>query len=168
MGILTTQSNQINHKSDAGQGCLAKSRIRPSILPHLSLQFPLDKGANVLHAPTIYAQVAIAGSGRRPELDRLTFFIKDKFHIIDEPQQEAGEFIMKIPVGLLNEFRARQAIDEGLECVFCPSQTLLIPIGRDLATLICGLRRYAVRTRGAGSKSFHIHVVKTVRPYTGL
>lgn len=85
-------------------------------------------------------------------MNRLRGLIKDKFHIIDEPQQEAGEFIMKIAVILLHELGTRQTTDDSLQCCLGTGQTLLIPIGRDPAALIRPLRGYAIRTRRARRK----------------
>ena len=166
--ILTTQVNQINHKSPALAASPWESCITRSRLSNFVLQFPFNQGANLFHTPTIHTKVAITGPGSRPELNRLCCVIKDKFHIIDEPQQETGEFIVEIPVVFFDESGARQSINDGLQRVLRASQILLIPIWRDLSTLIGRLRRHAVGTRGAGRKYFHGIAVRMVRTYTEL
>jgi hypothetical protein len=101
------------------------------------------------------SEIAIASPGRRPEVDGPVVFIKHEFHIIDESQEGAGEFIPKRNLRFLDEFGARQPGHDGLQHSFRRIEILLKPVRSNPMRVIRRLRGYAIGTGGARGKWFH-------------
>lgn len=71
-------------------------------------------------------------------------FIKEKFHIVHEAEQEAGELIMKISLVFFNKFDTRQAGNDCLQRFFGLGTCLSIPKRHDCMAFISGLSRDTV------------------------
>ncbi len=67
-----------------------------------------DEAANLFHAPTIHAKIAISGSRGRSKANGSSWIVEQEFHIVDEPKEEAGDFVMQVKVILPYESGPRQ------------------------------------------------------------
>lgn len=83
--------------------------------PPTVLEFPLDLRPDVLHPAAIHAEIPVADARGGAKVDRLGCFIEEKFHVVDEPQEKARKFVMKIAIFFLDQVGAREATDNGLQ-----------------------------------------------------
>ena len=83
----------------------SETLVSYSSMACFALQPTFNDHSNLLHAPSIDAQIAIAGPGSRSKMDRLRFVIKHEFDIIHESKQQARKFVMEVGPILFNEFR---------------------------------------------------------------
>jgi len=116
----------------------------------MELQLLLNKGAHLLHARAIDAQIAVAGAGGGAEMEGLGLVVEQKFDIVDETQQQAGEFVVQVGLVFHDELRAWQGTDDFLQRLLGFNPRLAIANGRDGMARILSLGRDAVGTGGAG------------------
>jgi hypothetical protein len=116
---------------------------RPTVLDPSLHEF-----SDLFHPPAVDAEVAIADSGRGPEMDRSGLGVEEKLHIVDKSKQPAGEFKMQVGLFFADESGAGQRQHRGLERFFCSRLMFLIPQRRDRMLLVLSLRRDAIGARG--------------------
>ena len=116
----------------------------------MELQLLLNKGAHLLHALAIDAQIAVTGAGGGAEVDSLGFIVEQKFDIVNEAKQQAGGLVAEVDLVFLDKLHAWQGTDDFLECLLRLSTRLTIAKWRDGMILIRRLRGDAVWAGGAG------------------
>jgi len=115
----------------------------------MGLQFFSYEGTHLLHALAIDTQIAVAGAGGGAEVDGLSFIVEQKFHIVNEAEQQTGGLVVEIGLVFLDELHAGQGTDDFLECLLRLSTRLTIAKWRDGMILIRRLRRDAIGATGA-------------------
>ena len=115
----------------------------------MALQLCPYEGPHLLHALAIDAHIAVAGAGGGAEVDGLGFIVEQKFDIVNEAEQQAGEFVMQVRLVFFDELGAGQGTDDFLECLLRLSTRLTIAKWFDGMALILGLGRDAIGAGGA-------------------
>lgn len=72
------------------------------------LELTADQGSHLFHTLAVDAKIAVAGAGSRTKVNRLRAIVKDKLHVIDESEQQAGELIVEVRLVFFDEFGTRQ------------------------------------------------------------
>ncbi len=118
----------------------------------MELQLLLNKGAHLLHALAIDAQIAVAGAGGGAEMDGLGFVVEEKLDVVDKAQQQAGEFVMQVRLVFFDELGAGQGTDDFLECLLRLSPRLAVAKRRDGMALIWAWVETQLGLEGQGPK----------------
>ena len=100
----------------------------------------LNKGAHLLHALAIDAQIAVAGAGGGAEVNNLGLIIEQKLNIVNEAKQQAGGLVMEIDLVFLDELHAGQGTDNFLQRFLRLRLRLTIAKRRNRMALVLGLR----------------------------
>ena len=112
----------------------------------MELQLLLNKGAHLLHALAIDAQIAVAGAGGGAEVDGLGVIVEQKFDIVNKAKQQTGGLVVEIGLVFFDELHAWQGTDDLLECLLRLCPRLTITKWRDGMALVLDLSRDAIGT----------------------
>lgn len=128
------------------------------------LKLTADQSSHLFHTFAVDAKIAVARAGSRTEVNCFCGFIEEKLHVIDEAEQQAGEFVMEIGLVLVNELGPRQRCEHRFQRLFRFRPRLLVLEWRDGVALISRLSRDAVGAERTRRKSPDIHDRGTLRP----
>lgn len=117
------------------------------------LELSADQRSHLLHTFAVDAKIAVARAGSRTEVNCFCSFIEEKLYVIDETEQQAGEFIVEIRLVLIDELGPRQCCEYRFQRLLRFRARLLVPERRDGVVFIGRLRRDAIRTRRTRGKS---------------
>ena len=78
------------------------------------LKLSADQSSHLLHTFAVDAKIAVTRAGSRAEVNCFCSFIEEKLYVIDETEQQAGEFIVEIRLVFFDEFSPRQCRDRCL------------------------------------------------------
>ncbi len=84
-------------------------------------------------------------------MNGLALVVEEKLHIIDKPEQQAGEFVMQVGLVFIDEPGAGHGLNNGLERLFRLSPRLAVPKRRDGMAVVRRLGRDTIGTGGTGS-----------------
>jgi len=115
----------------------------------MALQLSPDEAPHLLHALAIDSQIAVAGAGGGAEVNGLRLVVEEELHVIDESEQQAGEFVMQVRLVFFDELGAGQGTDDFLECLLRLSPRLVIAKRGNGVAGILSLGGDAVRAGGA-------------------
>ena len=74
----------------------------------MALQLSPDEGPHLLHTLAIDSHIAVPGAGGGAEVNGLGFIVEQKFDIVNEAEQQAGEFVMQVRLVFFDELGAWQ------------------------------------------------------------
>lgn len=121
-----------------------------------------DQRPYLLHTFAVDAKIAVTRARSRSKVDRPGRFIEKKLHVIDEAEQQAGEFVMKVRFVLIDELGPRQCRKHRFQRLFGFRASLLVRKRRNGVALISCLSRHAIRAGRARGKRSLTHWARTV------
>jgi hypothetical protein len=89
-------------------------------------------------------------------MNGLALVVEEKLHIIDEPEQQTGEFVVQVGLVFLDEPGAGHGLNNGLQRLLRLRPRLAIAKRRDGMALIRSLSGHTIGAGGAGREPFGV------------
>ena len=106
--------------------------------------------SNFFHSFSIGSKIGVAHTRGGPDMNQLFLVIEKEFHIIDESNDERGEFDVNIGVGGRYNLTSRHGLNDRMQAKFCFSDRVGVRKGLNEMRRVVALGGDTIRGVGTG------------------